>query len=230
MEVLDPQDIECMKMAIEAARNCRLEKPDAPKVGAVAKLVNGTIVTAFRGEYVPAFNDEQGPGDHAEYTLLEKKLPEATLAGSTIYATLEPCSTARMPPKIPCAIRLRARCVAKVWIGVLDPDKRIQGDGQQLLDDAGIETQLFQLEFRKQIRELNRDFIRSRQARAQQDSAQVRRAQMKLALPLEDWVKTRWPSSVGATRRTYPTWEEFQAGVVYVPAAASEKVLLTRTR
>ena len=75
----DNEDRECMKLAIEVSRKCRLEKADAPKVGAVARLTDGTIVSAYRGEHVDSYDGKQGLGDHAEYTLLEKKLPNVEL-------------------------------------------------------------------------------------------------------------------------------------------------------
>jgi pyrimidine deaminase RibD-like protein len=158
----DREDLECMKMAIEAARNCNSANPADPKVGAVAKLPDGTIISAFRGEIVASFDGEQGSGDHAEYTLLQKKLPETSLAGAKIYVTLEPCSTGRTPPKVPCVDWLIDRQVGMVWMGMLDPDHRIQGDGQNILAESGIPTQLFPHNLSKEIRDLNQIFINDR--------------------------------------------------------------------
>lgn len=149
-------------MAIEAARNCNSANPADPKVGAVAKLPDGTIISAFRGELVASFNGEQGSGDHAEYTLLQKKLPEMSLAGTKIYVTLEPCSTGRTLPKVPCVKWLIDRQVGMVWMGMLDPDRRIQGDGQRILSESGIGTQLFPFGLMKEIRDLNQIFINDR--------------------------------------------------------------------
>lgn len=138
-------------MAIEEARNSIAEddRPH-PKVGAIV-VKNGEVISrAHRGEQMKC---------HAEYIALEKKLPDELIAGATVYTTLEPCTT-RKHPKIPCARRLVDRKVARVVIGMLDPNPEIRGLGDQFLSAAGIETQLFPRDLRAQVEEMNRDFIR----------------------------------------------------------------------
>lgn len=141
-----------MVKAIELARKCRSE-PDkvSPKVGAVIVRNGQVLGGAFRGE--------RRQGDHAEYTLLEQKLAGATLAGLTLFTTLEPC-TSRNSPKIACAERIIERRVKRVVIGVLDPNDRIRGRGELKLRDAGIEIARFDSDLMAEIEELNRDFNR----------------------------------------------------------------------
>ena len=151
MELRDDRDF--MERAIKLARRCRNEPGRiSPKVGAIAVRDNSILGEAFRGEVAP--------GDHAEFILLENKLPEEPLAGATIYTTLEPC-TARNSPKIPCVERLIERRVARVVIGVLDPNELIRGRGELRLREAGIEVTRFDPDLMSQIEELNRDFTRS---------------------------------------------------------------------
>ncbi len=139
------------RLAIEEARRSVAEddRPH-PRVGAVV-VKNGKILAkAHRGE---------NPKSHAEYVALEEKLSNETLAGATVYTTLEPCIK-RNPPKICCAQRLVERKVARVLIGMLDPNPDIRGLGDQLLSEAGIEVQLFPRDLRAQVEEMNREFIR----------------------------------------------------------------------
>jgi pyrimidine deaminase RibD-like protein len=143
------------RLAIEEARKSVPEDERVhPKVGVLVVKDGRVLATAHRGEI---------PQCHAEYVALEKKLADVSLAGSTVYTTLEPC-TSRNHPKVPCAIRLTERKVARVVIGMLDPDDRISGRGQRALRKAGIATGLFDHDLMTVIEELNRDFIREREA------------------------------------------------------------------
>ena len=104
-----------------------------PLVGAVVVKDGKVLAKAHRGE---------SPKSHAEFIALEEKLKDETIAEATVYTTLEPC-TKRNPPKISCAQRFVDRKVARVYIGMLDPNPDIRGLGEQLLSEAGIDVQFF---------------------------------------------------------------------------------------
>ena len=145
-------DYKFSKLALDEARKSVAEDGDRPHpmVGAVV-VKNGEVLgVAHRGE---------APGNHAEFTAHEKKLADSAVAGATVYTTLEPCTT-RNHPKVPCADRLVERRVARVVIGMLDPDERITGRGVQRLRDGDIRIDFFPHDLMKEVEELNRDFTR----------------------------------------------------------------------
>jgi pyrimidine deaminase RibD-like protein len=146
------------RMAVAEAR-LSVPEPDGrthPKVGVVIVKEGRVLAKAHRGEF---------PSEHAEFIALERKLSDVSIAGATVYATLEPC-TARTQPKVPCAERLAGRKVARVFIGMLDPNPNIRGMGQIILSEANIETQFFPRELMAEVEELNRDFIREQKRKS----------------------------------------------------------------
>lgn len=141
---------ELMQLAVELASECVSEEGRvSPKVGAVVARDGVVLASAYRGE--------MKPGEHAEYTLLERKLHDIDLEGATLYSTLEPC-THRNHPKIACTDRVIARKLKRVVIGTLDPNARIRGLGELRMQDAGIEITRFEPDLVLQLRELNREF------------------------------------------------------------------------
>jgi pyrimidine deaminase RibD-like protein len=155
------------EMAIQEARQSVAEDDRAhPRVGAVVVKDCKVLSKAHRGE---------NPKCHAEFIALEVKLPDDLVAGSTVYTTLEPCTT-RNHPKIPCVQRLIERQVSRVFIGMLDPNPEIRGLGIQALNEVGIETQLFPRDLQSQIEDLNREFIRTQKERQTQRNAPLPKA------------------------------------------------------
>nr|HEX4316496.1 deaminase [Kofleriaceae bacterium] len=149
-----PNDRAFALMALEEARQSKHEADGRlhPFVGAVVVRDGKVVGKAHRGE--------MGEGDHGEFTVLEKKLPDATLVGATVYVTLEPCTT-RNHPKLCCAERLIERKVARVVIGMVDPDERIRGKGIRRLRDARIEIGFFPEDLASAVEELNRNWTRN---------------------------------------------------------------------
>lgn len=141
--------IEAMKRSIQERRN---DGKASPAVGAVLVMPDGAIETAFRGEL--------REGDHAEFTLLERKLRDKKLDGSVLFATLEPCAPgARAHPKLSCAERIFLARIKSVWVGIEDPDPKVDRKGISYLQQNGITVRMFDSDLQESIREANKEFI-----------------------------------------------------------------------
>lgn len=171
-----------MQMAIDVMRDSLSEPRDdgkvSPKVGAVLVGTDGRIVTAARGEY--------RYGDHAEFTLLERKLRQVNVTGATLFATLEPCAPgSRNHPKLPCAERIYLARVNEVWIGVEDPDPTVDRKGIKYLQDRGITVRMFDLDLQEVIRNENKAFLKQASERAMaEDEAPVEVSLSTLEAPV----------------------------------------------
>lgn len=139
-----------IEIAISESEKCTSEDRNIhPKVGAV--LIKGkNLLTAYRGEI--------NPGEHAEYTLLNKCHEEnIDISGATIITTLEPC-TKRGHPKVPCAQLILNKGISKVIIGTIDPNPDIRGKGCLFLEENEITVQHFPYEHKEQVKEINNEF------------------------------------------------------------------------
>lgn len=152
-----------MEAAIEEMKKSLLEprgdNKASPLVGVVLVKPDGAIETAHRGEL--------RDGDHAEYTLLERKNRAEKLDGSTLFATLEPCAPgARKPPKLSCAERIVNARIKEIWIGIEDPDPKVDRKGIDYLQRNGVTVNMFHRDLQEIIREVNKDFIEQAMERA----------------------------------------------------------------
>jgi len=145
-----------MEMAIEVMRQSVPEPRDdgkaSPKVGVVLVKPDSTVETACRGEL--------RHGDHAEFTILERKNRGNKLDGSTLYTTLEPCAPgARRDPKVDCAERIRFARIKEVWVGIQDPDPKVARKGIAHLEQNGIKVHMFDRDLQEIIEKENKEFL-----------------------------------------------------------------------
>lgn len=171
-----------MEKAVEVMRQSisepRLDKKASPLVGAVLCKPDGGVETAFRGEL--------RHGDHAEYTLLERKHRDERLDGSVLFATLEPCAPgARKHPKLSCAERIVLARIKEVWVGIEDPDPTVDRQGIKYLQDSGVKVQLFDRDLQDDIRRANKTFIEQARGRAA-EARQTQTAKLSALSKLED--------------------------------------------
>ena len=124
------RDSEFMLEALALARmGWGLTNPN-PMVGAVL-VRDGEIIG--RG-----FHRKAGE-PHAEINALrDAEQHGADTRGSTLYVTLEPCSTFGRTP--PCTDAILAAGMSRVVIGAMDPNPKHNGRAREILEAAGVEV------------------------------------------------------------------------------------------
>jgi len=114
-----------MRAALDVAAEAHRRTSPNPRVGAVV-VADGCIVGT---------GATQPPGGaHAERVALSEAGSAA--AGATLYTTLEPCD--HEGRTAPCTDAIIGAGVARVVVGVGDPDPEVSGRGLERLRDAGL--------------------------------------------------------------------------------------------
>ncbi|HVT42087.1 MAG TPA: bifunctional diaminohydroxyphosphoribosylaminopyrimidine deaminase/5-amino-6-(5-phosphoribosylamino)uracil reductase RibD [Acidimicrobiales bacterium] len=123
-------DVEHMRRAMAAAATVRSTTAPNPWVGSVIVRPGGEAggTEEFVGATAPP------GGAHAEVVALSAAGERAR--GATLYTTLEPCVHHGRTP--PCTEAIVAAGVARVVIGVEDPDPQVAGRGAAALQAAGV--------------------------------------------------------------------------------------------
>jgi diaminohydroxyphosphoribosylaminopyrimidine deaminase/5-amino-6-(5-phosphoribosylamino)uracil reductase len=139
-------DVKYMKRAVKLAwRGAGWVNPN-PMVGAVV-VKDGQVI----GE---GFHEYFG-GNHAEVNAM-LGISDDAVAGSTLYVTLEPCAhTGKTPPCVNLIVEKR---IARVVIGMADPNPLVNGKGISFMQSNGIRVELGLME--SQVREMNEAFIK----------------------------------------------------------------------
>jgi ATP-dependent DNA helicase RecG len=176
---LNPRKL--MDQAIEEMRKSvvepRADGKAVPAVGAVLWKPDGTVEAAYRGEL--------RDGDHAEYTLLERKNRNSRLDGSVLFTTLEPCAPgSRRHPKLGCAERICIARIREIWIGIEDPDPTVDRKGIRYLQESGVAVHMFDRDLQEEIYKANRAFVKQALERS---AAHEKKRPKSIALsPLEN--------------------------------------------
>jgi ATP-dependent DNA helicase RecG len=150
-----------MEKAIEVMLQSVAEPRDdkaTPKVGAVlippyelARQI-GPLLTACRGEL--------REGDHAEFTLIERKCRDKPLDDSILFTTLEPCAPgSRSERKLGCAERIVLARIKEVWVGIEDDNPAVAGKGIEHLQRHGVTVHMFDRDLQEVILSENREFF-----------------------------------------------------------------------
>lgn len=121
-------DVFWMRRALVRARAVMNLTAPNPRVGCLI-VRDGRILGA--GATAPA------GGPHAEVCALHEAARRGeSVAGATVYVTLEPCSHHGRTP--PCVAALLAARPARVVVAMGDPNPQVQGRGLAMLRQAGI--------------------------------------------------------------------------------------------
>jgi diaminohydroxyphosphoribosylaminopyrimidine deaminase/5-amino-6-(5-phosphoribosylamino)uracil reductase len=123
-------DVSHMARAIALAEEVRGTTTPNPWVGCVVVSGQDPSLQFFGSTAPPG-------GPHAEVSALANAGPEHA-PGATLFTTLEPCSHHGRTP--PCTDGIIAAGVARVIIGVEDPDPQVAGRGIEALRAAGVEV------------------------------------------------------------------------------------------
>ncbi len=145
-----------------------------PMVGAVLVKDDKVLATGFHQYY---------GGPHAEVDVFSKT--EDT-EGATLYITLEPCShTNKKTP--PCAPLVIKKKIAKLVVGMRDPNPEVSGRGIEQIKAAGIEVIEGVLE--KEVQGLNPAFtINMKEQRAFVHLKIAKTQDQTLIIPERQWI------------------------------------------
>ena len=121
------QDADYMRAALARARRGLGRTAENPSVGALI-VRDGVIVGQGW--------TQDGGRPHAERVALDAAGELAR--GATMYVTLEPCAHHGKTP--PCANAIVSAGISRVVSALEDPDKRVAGQGHEILRKAGIDV------------------------------------------------------------------------------------------
>jgi len=209
LNMVRQEDIEYMRRAMELAeRGVGFTNPN-PMVGAV--IVKG-------GKVVGEGWHERCGEWHAERNAFKNCTVSAK--GATMYVTLEPCCHYGKTP--PCTEAIIEHGIARVVVGMEDPNPLVAGKGIALLREAGIEVVCGVEE--EALREQNRVFLKY-------ISTKLPWVAMKTAMTLDGKIATRTGDSkwiTGAEARAYvhELRHRFMAIVVGIGTAVADDPLL----
>jgi pyrimidine deaminase RibD-like protein len=122
---------EALAESLNALPACR---PNPP-VGCVIVKDGGIVARGFTG----------APGEpHAEAAAMALLPPGTDARDLAAFVTLEPCAFSGRTPS--CAKAIVSCGIGAVFVGVIDPDPRNNGNGLRLLREAGVSVELGILE------------------------------------------------------------------------------------
>ncbi|RZT97155.1 diaminohydroxyphosphoribosylaminopyrimidine deaminase/5-amino-6-(5-phosphoribosylamino)uracil reductase [Ancylomarina subtilis] len=204
------QDYKYMQLAYNLAKKgCGGVNPN-PLVGAVIVKDNKIIGEGYH---------EIFGGPHAEVNAFRSA--KESVEGASMYVTLEPCSHYGKTP--PCAQAIVDNKIARVVIGMLDPNPLVSGRGVKLMQDAGIEVESDFLS--AELSQMNRVFLKYIQTK-------LPYVIMKTAMTLDGKIASRtgdsrWVSNEQSRAKVHELRNELMAIMVGVDTVIADDPILT---
>jgi diaminohydroxyphosphoribosylaminopyrimidine deaminase/5-amino-6-(5-phosphoribosylamino)uracil reductase len=125
--------VQAMKLAIsEGRRGMGWVSPNPPV---------GCVILGSSGELLSTGYHRACGESHAEIEALEALSDKSLLQGATLVVTLEPCAHQGRTPS--CARHLAQLPLKKVVYGLRDPNPMVAGKGHKILEEAGVEVELY---------------------------------------------------------------------------------------
>lgn len=165
-------DAAWLERALELGQRAGRATAPNPRVGAVVVRADSVVGQGAHSRC---------GAPHAEALALAAAGRDAV--GATLYVSLEPCAHEGKTP--PCASAVIAAGIARVVIGVLDPDSRVAGRGVEQLRAAGIDVETAEGTVARSAARGLEDYLVHRQ---QQRSF----ATLKMAATLDGRIADRW--------------------------------------
>ena len=203
-----PFTSEYMELAVNLAKKAR-PSPN-PRVGAVL-VRDGAIVGK-------GFHEKPGL-PHAEIIAIADAGEKAN--GADLYVTLEPC--AHVGRTGPCVKAIEQAKIRRVFVGIGDPDLRVNGEGIRYLRNAGIEV-VTDVDT-SQCHRLLEGYITHR-------TTGHPHVTLKAAITLDGYIATttydsKWISSPASRRVTHRLRADSDAILVGIGTALKDDPLLT---
>lgn len=142
---MEKKDLQYMQLAMELADKGKGGVNPNPLVGAVIVKDNKIIAKGWHKMF---------GGPHAEINAFSNA--NESVEGATMYVTLEPCSHYGKTP--PCSKAIIDNKIARVVIGLKDPNPLVAGRGIKMLEEAGISVDCGLLE--DELKYQNRVFLK----------------------------------------------------------------------
>ncbi|MNJ91351.1 Riboflavin biosynthesis protein RibD [compost metagenome] len=145
MEALASLSLPARGTVLNPEQAMRLAISEAYKgaTGASPNPLVGSVVLDAKGGFLAAGYHAKYGGPHAEVNAL-KDLSSEELHGAHVFVTLEPCAHEGKTPS--CAKMIAKLPVKKVTFGLIDPNPLVAGQGAAILQQAGIQAEVFSSE------------------------------------------------------------------------------------